>query len=300
MGVADKERAREATDALLDALTEASGAPERVNYAAGVLLDEQDFRDEQDYLRGRSARVLSALHGYGTVSGLRVTRAAGEAERRAGRVEVAPGLALDRYGRLIEVRRVQCIDATAWLAGQAALAPEKRQRILDAADAARTQLRLAVQLRFAVCNRGLTPAFAAGPYSATDYAVPARLADAFELVLVPRPQAAPVAADAPYEALLQLMANPPATAEAMRDALAELAMNAWRPPRDRAGDGDAMPWVLLAHLTLPTRPRQVGGDEFLELDADALAAAADDTDLVANGVRPLAFNPWRWQSTPLT
>jgi hypothetical protein len=300
MGAADKELAREAADPLLDALTETGGAPERVNYAAGVLLDERDFRDEQDYVRGRSARALSALHGYGTVSGLRVTRAAGDTQRRAGRIEVAPGLALDRYGRLIEVRRAQCIDTSPWLARQAELAAEKWQRILDAANAARTQLQLAVQLRFAACSHGLTPAFAAGPYNATDYVVPARLADAFELVLVPRPQAAPVAADAPYEAMLQLMASPPATAGAMRDALAELAMNAWRPPRDSADDGDAMPWVLLAHVTVPTRPRQVQGHEYLELDAEALAAAADDTGLVANGVRPLAFNPWRWQSTPLT
>jgi uncharacterized protein (DUF1778 family) len=300
MGAADKDLGREAVDTLLDALTRTGGAPERVNYAAGVLLDDQDFRAEQDYLRGRTARVLGALHGYGTVCGLRVTRATGDAQRRAGRIEVAPGLALDRYGRLIEVRRPQCIDTSPWLAQQATAAPEVWQRILDAANAGRTQLQLAVQVRFAVCKHGLTPAFAAGPYSATDYVVPARLADAFEIVLVPRPQAAPPASDAPFQAFAQLLANPPATADALRDALAEIAMNAWRPPRDSADDGDAMPWVLLAHVTLPTKPRQVSGHDYLELDADALAAAADDTGLVANGVRPLAFNPWRWQSTPLT
>jgi len=61
-----------------------------------------------------------------------------------------------------------------------------------------------------------------------------------------------------------------------------------------------MPWVLLAHVTLPTKPKQVRTHDFLELDANALAAAAEDADLVDNGVRPLAFNPWRWQSTPLT
>lgn len=300
MGAAEKELAKEGTDTLLDALVETSGAPERVNYAAGVLLDDRDFRDEQDYLRGRNARVLSALHGYGTVSGLRVTRATAETQRRTGRLEVAPGLALDRYGRLIEVRRTQCIDTSRWITQQAALAPEQWQRILDAASADRTRLQLAVQLRFAVCNHGLTPAFAAGPFSATDYAVPARLADAFELVLVPRPQAAPVASDAPYEAFRQLLANPPATAAATRNALAEIAMSAWRPPLDHADNGDAMPWVLLAYVTLPTMPKQESKHDFLELDANALAAAADDTGLVDNGVRPLAFNPWRWQSTPLT
>jgi hypothetical protein len=299
MGAADKQFAGEAADMLLAALTQTSGAPERVHYATGVLLDEQDFVSEQNYLRGRAARALSALHGYGTVCGLRVTRAPGDAQRKAGRIEVAPGLALDRYGRLIEVRRAQCIDVSSWLADQATLAEEKWQRILDAASADRTQLQLAVQLRFAVCNHGLTPAFAAGPYSATDYVVPSRLADAFELVLVPRPQAAPVASDAPFEVFLQWMRSPPESPEAMRDALAELAMSAWRPPRESADDGAAMPWVLLAHLTLPTTRMQSSGHDWLKLDANALAAAADDTSLVANGVRPLAFNPWRWQSTPL-
>ena len=300
MGAADNELAKEAIDTLLDALTQTSGAPERAYYAAGVLLDDKDFKSEQDYLRSRAARALSALHGYGTVSGLRVTRATGDSQRRAGRIEVAPGLALDRYGRLIEVRRAQCIDTSVWLTQQASLAPEVWQRILDAANPGRTQLQLAVQVRFVACNHGLTPAFAAGPFNATDYVVPSRIADAFEIVLVPRPQAAPVASDTPYEAFLQLIANPPAGAEAMRNALAEAAMNAWRPPRDSADDGNAMPWVLLAHVTLPTKSMQVSGHDYLELDTNALAAAADDTGFVANGVRPLAFNPWRWQSTPLT
>lgn len=46
--------------------------PDRVHYATGVLLNAEDFLAEQNYHRGRLARALSYLHGYGTASGLRV------------------------------------------------------------------------------------------------------------------------------------------------------------------------------------------------------------------------------------
>jgi len=45
---------------------------ERVNYATGVMLNADDFIAEQNYHRGRLARALGYLHGYGTVAGLRV------------------------------------------------------------------------------------------------------------------------------------------------------------------------------------------------------------------------------------
>ena len=86
---------------------EGSPPPERVNYATGVLLDAQDFRDEQSYHRGRLAQALRHLVGFGTVAGLRVTAPGiGDAERE---LTVAPGLAIDRHGRMIEVGEPQCI-----------------------------------------------------------------------------------------------------------------------------------------------------------------------------------------------
>ena len=36
----------------------------------------------------------------------------------------------------------------------------------------------------------------------------------------------------------------------------------------------------------------------VELDT-AVVATRPDQDLIANGVRPLAFNPWQWQPAPL-
>jgi hypothetical protein len=79
---------------------ETAPPPERVNYATGVLLDAADFRDEQTYHRGRLARALRYLVGFGTIAGLRVVPpAATDAELE---LRVEPGLAIDRYGRLIE------------------------------------------------------------------------------------------------------------------------------------------------------------------------------------------------------
>ena len=45
---------------------------ERPVYATGMLLDAQDFLDEQTYHRSQLARALGAVAGSGTLAGLRV------------------------------------------------------------------------------------------------------------------------------------------------------------------------------------------------------------------------------------
>ena len=93
---------------------EAMPPPERVNYATGVLLAAEDFRDEQTYHRARLARLLSGLAGFGTLAGLRVTPpAADDAELE---LHVAPGLAIDRFGRLVEITEPYCIRIARWVA----------------------------------------------------------------------------------------------------------------------------------------------------------------------------------------
>jgi hypothetical protein len=57
-------------DTRADAL-EAAERPDRPFYATGVLLDAEDFLDEQTYHRGRLARALAYLHGTGTIAGSR-------------------------------------------------------------------------------------------------------------------------------------------------------------------------------------------------------------------------------------
>ena len=67
--------------------------PDRVNYANGVLLDENDFKAEQAYVRGRLGRALSYLHGFGTVAGLNVVTLPAEPQV----IRVMPGLALTAW-----------------------------------------------------------------------------------------------------------------------------------------------------------------------------------------------------------
>src|SRR5262245_39411860 len=95
---------------------ETASNPERVNYATGVLLDAHDFQDEQTYHRARLARALQYLVGIGTISGLGVVPPdAGDAELH---LKVQPGLALDRFGRLIELDVPECIRLARWFAAQ--------------------------------------------------------------------------------------------------------------------------------------------------------------------------------------
>lgn len=160
--------------------------PERLYYATGVFLDAEDLLAEQTYHRGRLARVLDYLHGSGTVAGLKVTPPGVDDE-----LHVLPGVAIDRLGRLVEVPRAACVNIGKWLLHhQQALAnpdeSEGESRLLTSLSADRTALVADVFLRFEVCERGRTPAFATGPFDAVDASVPSRLRDGYKLSLVLR------------------------------------------------------------------------------------------------------------------
>lgn len=169
---------------------------ERPVYATGMLLDAQDFLDEQTYHRSQLARALGAVAGSGTLAGLRVQhRPATDAEPEE--IQVNAGLAVDRLGRLIELPRPACLRVQRWWDAEAA------RSNLQQADyttpgrfiSARAQAGVAlparavvadVFLRFVACPRGLTPAFASGPFDALNAVSVSRLRDAYELHLVPR------------------------------------------------------------------------------------------------------------------
>ncbi len=198
--------------------------PERVNYAIGVLLDAEDFLDEQTYHRGRLAKALKHLVGFGTLAGLRVIPPAdGDAELE---LQVAPGLAVDRYGRLVEIGAPQCIRLARWFAAQstpALLAAIQRSPRVKVDVAVVVDVFLSAD----ACPVGKTPAFATGPYDALDAVTPARLADAFQLQLVPRDEGPPNPIPAPQnfwpapgaahdtllQAVLESWEDAPATAD---------------------------------------------------------------------------------------
>lgn len=165
-----------------DAL-EAADRPDRPHYATGVLLDAEDFLDEQTYHRSRLARSLAYLHGSGTVCGLAVSPP--QAVGSDFEVSVEPGLALDRFGRLIEVPRPWCIRVNRWYAALADSANAVGRAALR--NALRSDLVIVdVFVEFELCDRGKTPSFAEGAIDATDATAPHRVRDAFRFLLAPR------------------------------------------------------------------------------------------------------------------
>lgn len=261
-----------------------SDAPDRPNYALGVMLDEDDFIDEQTYHRGRLARALAALHGPGTIAGLRVDfvprrpeSAPGAGDARAPELKVQPGLAIDPYGRLIEIPLPVCIDLDRWF-GPSDEPPdaddEARKRTAAQRSAfkpARGELVADVFVRFLACGRALTPAFARGDAEALDAIVYERIRDGAEVRLVPRLEDDPLEPDDPWDEITgpdlaarigdlrdtlldpdhwNAIARPPAPREVPPELQAEEA-----PGLPRGSDSRAQ-WVLLARVpfavTAPT------------------------------------------------
>ncbi|WP_418320183.1 hypothetical protein [Piscinibacter sakaiensis] len=241
--------------------------PDRLYYDTGVLLDRDDFVDEQTYHRSRLARALGYLGGSGTLVGLKVVAA-----RPAPGLElqVGGGLAVDRFGRLIEVPRPWCLRLAPWVASKSS-------------DALRAALGPAgvvadLYLRFVSRGRGATPAFAHGAYDATDALVPSRVRDAFVFELVLRPEAKddPAATNhLPRQRFAALRAMAPADRpNAVRaalldgwdDALARPNGESLAPLQEHAVGVDAAA-VFLARLRLPAGAPDADGRPVFDLDS---------------------------------
>ncbi|MEP6569177.1 MAG: hypothetical protein ABJC10_05325 [Acidobacteriota bacterium] len=76
--------------------------PKRLRYFIGRLLTIADFQLEQNYHRDKSKLHNRSLHGFGIVSGLKVSV-------DAGQIIVAPGLALDCEGNELVIPCTQSI-----------------------------------------------------------------------------------------------------------------------------------------------------------------------------------------------
>jgi hypothetical protein len=283
-----------ATAVLTDPL-EAMPPPERVNYATGVLLAAEDFRDEQTYHRARLARLLSALAGFGTLAGLRVTPP--PADDPELELQVAPGLAIDRFGRLVEITEPYCIRIARWFADLSTIAlrsavhraPRVSVPVAVVADVFVTALS---------CARAKTAAFATGPFDALDAVVPARLAEAAQLELVPRAEGDPdpipspqnfwPAADASAEAKLQ------AVLDTWEIGTAATAADGSLDPLNEQVVGQNTSAVLLARVTVPVILAEDAAPEVRpQLDMTRRVA-------VDNRLRPFVFLPGKWLGRAFT
>jgi hypothetical protein len=241
-------------DPLLDRLLR----PDRVAYANGALLGADDFAAEQSYHRGRLARALAYLHGTGTLAGLRVQVRPpvddDEDKEKAGeQVHVAAGVALDPAGRIVEVPDPVCTRLGRWLratrpedragaywdwprallAGIAAESSPGRVKDYTGAvqDAPEGVFVVDVFLRFHPCERGYTPAIAAGPFDALDAVAASRVRDGAELSLLLREEKAEVGGQpqAPPLPGAQWPELPEGTPpEGRADAIREEILKGWR------------------------------------------------------------------------
>jgi len=282
----------------LDPLAKAQAQGEsqdRLWYATGVLLDAEDFLDEQTYHRGRLARALAYLYGSGTVAGLRVVweptvdpgADVSLPDGRPERIKVEPGLAIDRLGRLIELPRMACIRLNRWYEVQA-----DDDLAQGWHGAPFNGVVVDVFLTFVACERGKTPAFAAGPYDALDPVVPSRIRDGYAVTLVIRKEADPPVPVNQWPDLSGI-SDPSERADRMRQAV----FGAWRegtqwreldgklaPMLEHAAGQDATA-VLLARLVLPAT----------QASAAARPQRTEDAPVrVDNNIRPIVFNPGRW------
>jgi len=301
------------SDPLVQQLLALTQRAERPYYEVGVLLDREDFIAEQSYHRGRLARALATLFGHGTLAGLRVREPRDATDPSQPRrpnvereIEIEPGLAMDRLGRLIELRTTQCFRVKRWfdwtLANDADALDEA---VLGAG--ANAHMLLDIFVHFVVCQHGATPAFATGPFNATDATVPSREHDAFELSWALRPLAEagvkPRNVWPNIDDINQTLAALPTGTAAQQEArdkrrselIGEAILGAWEPlsadalrptldpllehPRDDWWDR-----VLLARIKIPVTV--VGShpalDESRELEIDNL-------------IRPFVYVPGRWQ-----
>ncbi len=215
--------------------------PERVNYENGVLLDENDFKDEQTYLRGRLGRALAFLHGSGTVSGLQVTTS----ESQPHVIVVMPGLALDPIGRLIELPMPYCIRTPEWFIGQ------NQQDLSESfANSGINRVLVDLFISFNVCPQGMTPYLGGGKTEGTDAFTYHRLLDsaAFELeIRTELPADIPV--PDPFRGLPPIE---PETSLNLQDALTEIRQHKYTETWDEdVLNGTSDNRVLLTRIQLP-------------------------------------------------
>ena len=283
-------------------------APQRPFYATGMLLGADDFRDEQTYHRGRLAQAIGFITGGGTLAGLRVTLAAATAST-AEEIRVAPGVAVDRLGRLVEVARPACLRVARWWETTERDALQRaaytnftgflstRAQADNPALPARAVI-ADIYLRFVACEQGYAPSFASGPFDALDAVATSRLRDAYELLLVARDG---LDNDDPADVHHGLPLRGPdlaaiADADARRNALQDAVLDAW--PASGSGNAGTLP-PLPEHATGLDPTAQFLARVLIPVAAGNPPVREDAAVIVDNGARrfvPSAQLLQRWLS----
>jgi len=144
----------------------------RVNYSLGMVLGVDEFQQEQAYFLGKHQWHQRALHGYGTVYGLQISKLNGA---NGPEVFAASGCAIDPLGREICVTPAQCARLNDWLS-------TNREK-LGLSETASFGQTLYVILCYRECATDVVPIPGEPCRSQQDAIVASRLKDDFELKL---------------------------------------------------------------------------------------------------------------------
>ena len=275
--------ATQTKDPLVERLTAEEG-PDRTFYALGTLLDAQDFQDEQTYHRGRLARALACLFGAGTAAGLKIGFKGGKRvplpQTDLDEIFVEPGLAIDSFGRQIELPRRACIRLQRWLDYHRD--PERVAVLRGAVHEGKAIAWLFV--RFLPCERGKTPVIAAGPFDATNAVASSRVRDGYELRLFLEG-----ASDLPLFRRAEGKPLEPASRDALGApgparlrALQDQILDGWGRPLDHK---DEPGWVLLGRVDVPVI---VTAEDV----AYGVKTLPGDEPTLNNHLRPFVYGAW--------
>ncbi|GAC1361294.1 MAG: hypothetical protein NVSMB32_00010 [Actinomycetota bacterium] len=158
----------------------------RVNYELGMVLGIDEFRQEALYFLTKDYLHNRGLHGYGTVYGLHVTTDQARPTDDVT-ITVAPGMAIDQWGRAIVLRSPQCAHLGAWLASQEQLVPGTVKSHLGVSG----ELTVYVVVSYAECLDDLVPLPGQPCSTSGDLSVASRIRDAWNLELRWQPPAMP-------------------------------------------------------------------------------------------------------------
>ena len=151
----------------------------RVFYQYGMVLGLNDFLQEQTHNLGLDYHHERALHGYGTVYGLRVTASTPLDAPDDVTLTVEPGMAIDQWGREITVPSAQCARLGTWLAAQ----EEATQGTIAANLGPSGELVVYVVAAYAECADDLVPLPGQPCSTSAQAQVPSRLRDAWDIEL---------------------------------------------------------------------------------------------------------------------
>jgi hypothetical protein len=147
----------------------------RVKYSTGLVLGIDEFDQEQFYFLEQDRQHHRALHGYGTVCGLKLSH-------EGLRILVEAGVAVNPQGKVIRVPRDQCAELGTWLD-----VPANRQQVELCYGAPPGPASLYVLLCYRECETDNVPLPGAPCRSEEETLAASRVTETFDLRLSPSP-----------------------------------------------------------------------------------------------------------------